>query len=133
MRHQFDSSGNYSGGSLKVYRKRVEPNGSQTEIYMETFVQIGDEEDYPVSVSDLILADNRSKFYFVLDFHGEGMRAGKSELCTTPNRDQAAERSSRPTTTRSSAHGHQYPNGTVRISTSKAVGCGSQKTTPSMN
>lgn len=82
VRHHFDSSRNYSGGSLKVYRKRVEPAGTQTQIFAETFVQIVDEEDYPVSVSDIILADDRSKFYFVLDFHGEGNRPGKAELCT---------------------------------------------------
>ena len=74
--------GDYNGGTLKVYRKRVEPNGTQTEIYSETFTKSVDEEDYPVSVSDLILADNRSKFYFVLEYHGEGDRVGKSELCT---------------------------------------------------
>ena len=82
VRYTFESDGDYNGGTLKVYRKRVEPNGTQTEIYSETFTKSSAEEDYPVSVSDLILADNRSKFYFVLDFHGEGMRAGRSELCT---------------------------------------------------
>ena len=82
VRHQFDRAGNYAGGNLRVYRKRVEPNGSQSRIFAENFVQVTDEEDYPVSVSDLILADDRSKFYFVLDWHGEGDRAGKAELCT---------------------------------------------------
>ena len=82
VRYEFDTSGNYFGGSLKIYRKRVEPNGTETQIFMETFVQIGDEEVYPVSVSDLILADDRSKFYFTLEWHGEGNRVGPSELCT---------------------------------------------------
>lgn len=82
VRHTLDATGNYTGGTLKVYRKRVEPSGSQTEIYSETFTQSSGEEDYPVSVSGVILADNRSKFYFVLDFHGEAERPGKAELCT---------------------------------------------------
>ena len=82
VRYTFESDGDYNGGTLKVYRKRVEPSATQTEIYSETFTKSVDEEDYPVSVSDLILADNRSKFYFVLDWHGEAERAGKSELCT---------------------------------------------------
>ena len=72
VRYTFETDGDYNGGTLKVYRKRVEPNGTQTEIYSETFTKSVDEEDYPVSVSDLILADNRSKFYFVLEYHGEG-------------------------------------------------------------
>ena len=33
------SDGDYNGGTLKVYRKRVEPNGAQTEIYSETFTK----------------------------------------------------------------------------------------------
>ena len=82
VRHELDSSGNYDGGTLKVYRKRVEPSGTQTEIYSETFTESTAEEDYPVSVSSVILADDRSKFYFVLDYHGEMERPGKSELCT---------------------------------------------------
>ena len=82
VRHELDASGNYDGGTLKVYRKRVEPSGTQTEIYSETFTESTAEEDYPVSVSSVILADDRSKFYFVLDYHGEMERPGKSELCT---------------------------------------------------
>ena len=82
VRVQTDTSGNYAGGNLRVYRKRVEPNGSQSRIFAENFVQVTDEEDYPVSVSDLILADDRSKFYFTLEWHGEGNRPGKAELCT---------------------------------------------------
>lgn len=82
VRHELDASDNYDGGTLKVYRKRVEPSGSQTEIYSETFTSSSSEEDYPVSVSGVILAENRSKFYFVLDWHGEGERPGKAELCT---------------------------------------------------
>ena len=82
VRYTFESDGDYNGGTLKVYRKRVEPNSTQTQIYSETFTKSADEEDYPVSVSGVILADDRSKFYFVLDFHGEGDRPGKAELCT---------------------------------------------------
>lgn len=82
VRHELDGSGNYAGGNLKVYRKRVEPDGTQAEIYSETFTQSTDEEDYAVSVSSLMLAEDRSKFYFVLQFHGEGERPGKVELCS---------------------------------------------------
>ena len=82
VRYTFESDGDYNGGTLKVYRKRVEPSATQTEIYSETFTKSSAEEDYPVSVSDLILADNRSKFYFTLEYHGEGDRPGKSEICT---------------------------------------------------
>ena len=82
VRYTLETDGDFNGGTLKVYRKRVEPSGTQTEIYSETFTKSSSEEDYPVSVSDLILADNRSKFYFVLEYHGEGDRPGKAELCT---------------------------------------------------
>lgn len=82
VRHELNSDDTFSSATLKIYRKRVEPNGTQTEIYSETFTGMTAEEDYPVSVSDLILADDRSKFYFVLDWHGEADRAGKAELCT---------------------------------------------------
>ena len=85
VRYTFESDGDYNGGTLKVFRRRIEVGqtwGTQSEIYSETFTKSSDEEDYPVSVSDLILADDRSKFYFVLDWHGEGDRPGKAELCT---------------------------------------------------
>ena len=82
VRVELDSNGDYDGGWLKVYRERVEPSGTQTEIYSETFTASADDEDYAVSVSDLILADNRSKFYFTLEYHGEGDRVGKADLCT---------------------------------------------------
>ena len=85
VRHTFESDGDYNGGTLKVFRRRIEVGqtwGAQSEIYSETFTKSSEEEDYPVSVSDLILADDRSKFYFTLDWHGEGDRPGKSELCT---------------------------------------------------
>ena len=52
VRHTLDTSGNFTTGTLKIYRKRVEPSGTQTEIYSETFTGANtDEEDYPVSVS----------------------------------------------------------------------------------
>lgn len=82
VHHELNNNSTFNTATLKIYRKRVEPNGTQTEIYSETFTGTSAEEDYPVSVSDLILADNRSKFYFTLDFHGEGDRPGKAELCT---------------------------------------------------
>ena len=82
VNHELDADDNYEGGTLKIYRERVEPSGTQTEIYSETFTESTDDEDYPVSVSDVILADDRSKFYFVLEYHGEGDRVGKSALCS---------------------------------------------------
>ena len=38
--------------TLKVFRERVEPSGTETEIFTETFTVTG---DYPISVSDVIL------------------------------------------------------------------------------
>lgn len=82
VRYTLETDGDFDSATLKVFRRRMEPSGSQTEIYSETFTGTTAEEDYPVSVSDLILANDRSKFYFVLDWHGEGDRSGKAELCT---------------------------------------------------
>ncbi|MDE0685623.1 MAG: hypothetical protein OXI63_22065, partial [Candidatus Poribacteria bacterium] len=82
VRHTLETDGDYNAGSLKVIRRRVEPSAAQSQIYVENFTNSSDEEDYPVSVSSVILADDRSKFYFVLDYHGEGERPGKAELCT---------------------------------------------------
>ena len=85
VRYTLESDGDFNGGTLKVFQRRIEVGqtwGTQSEIYSETFTKDAAEEDYPVSVSDLILADDRSKFYFTLDWHGEGDRPGKAELCT---------------------------------------------------
>ena len=66
--------------TLKVFRERVQPSGTETEIFTETFTVTG---DYPISVSDVILADDRSKFYFVLSyFNDDDETTAKSELCT---------------------------------------------------
>ena len=37
VKHELDSNGNFSSGSLKIYRKRVQPAANQTEIFSETF------------------------------------------------------------------------------------------------
>ena len=67
---------------LKIYRERVEPSAAETEIFSETFTRSSTVK-YPISVSDVILADDRSKFYFVLDYASEtDGEAGQSELCT---------------------------------------------------
>ena len=72
----------FTSATLKVYRKRVEPSGTQTEIFTESFSGTTGTDKYPISVSDVILAENRSKFYFVLEYHSESAtEAGKSELC----------------------------------------------------
>ena len=71
-----------SEATLKIFRERVEPSASETEIFSETFSRSGTVE-YPISVSSVILADDRSKFYFVLDYVSEDDdEAGKAELCT---------------------------------------------------
>ena len=76
------SGSSFSTGTLKVYRERVEPSGSQTEIFSETFTGTTGTDEYPISVSDIILADDRSKFYFVLEYFSESTtEAGKAELC----------------------------------------------------
>ena len=76
------SGTNFSSATLKVYRKRVEPSGPQTEIFSETFTGTSGTDYYPVSVSSIILADDRSKFYFTLEFFSESdTQSGKTELC----------------------------------------------------
>ena len=66
--------------TLKVFRERVQPSGTETEIFTETFTVT---DDYPISVSDVILADDRSKFYFVLSyFNDDDETVAKAELCT---------------------------------------------------
>ena len=51
--------------------------------FTETFSGTTGTDKYPISVSDVILAENRSKFYFVLEYHSESStESGKSELCS---------------------------------------------------
>ena len=79
------SGANFNSATLKVFRKRVEPNGTESEIYSETFASTSNVDVYPVSVSDVILPDDRSKFYFVLEYQSEStIESGKSELCEIP-------------------------------------------------
>ena len=123
------ASGNYEGGTLKVYRKRVEPSGTQTEIYSETFTETTAEEDYPVSVSSVILADDRSKFYFVLDYHGRNGTTG--QVRALHHRQIGIREShgdSRPMTIHWSRHDRQS-NAGVNTSTSRAGGCVRQRAT----
>ena len=76
------SGSTFTSATLKVYRERVEPSAAQTEIFSETFTGTSDTDEYPVSVSDVILADDRSKLCFVLEYVSESTtEAGKSELC----------------------------------------------------
>ena len=76
------SGTSFSSATLKVFRKRVEPDDTQSEIFSETFSNTTGDDDYPFSVSDVILADDRSKFYFVLGYANESSTdGGKSELC----------------------------------------------------
>ena len=75
---------NFQSATLKVYRRRVEPLGTQSEIFTETFTGTSGDDLYPVSVSDLILADDRSKWYFTLDYQSEADAPGKAELCELP-------------------------------------------------
>ena len=76
------SGSTFTSATLKIYRERVEPSAAQTEIFSETFTGTTGTDEYPISVSDIILADDRSKFYFVLEYFSESTtEAGKSELC----------------------------------------------------
>ena len=76
------SGSTFTSATLKVYRERVEPSGAQTEIFSETFTGTSGTDEYPISVSSIILADDRSKFYFTLDYFSESAtEAGKAELC----------------------------------------------------
>ena len=79
---------------------------------------------YPVSVSDLILAPDRSKWYFTLDYQSEADAPGKAELCELPKdggtravRKTYDQPALRPTLTCSKSE--------TGISTSKADGSGS--------
>ena len=84
VRYTFSGS-NFSSATLKVYRRRMQPTGTQSEIFTETFTGTSGDDLYPVSVSDLILAPDRSKWYFVLDYQSEADDApGKAELCELP-------------------------------------------------
>ena len=65
------SGSTFTSATLKVYRERVEPSAAQTEIFSETFTGTSDTDEYPISVSDVIFADDRSKFYFVLEYFSE--------------------------------------------------------------
>ena len=72
-----------SSASLKVYRKRVLPDATQSEIYSESWSSISSTSYYPMSVSGLMLAEDRSKLYFVLDYRRQSASlVGKAELCT---------------------------------------------------
>ena len=71
--------------TLKVYRERFQPSGSQTEIFSETIARVDDSDgnaQYAVSVSDVILNDSDDKWYFVLTWGAEDDGTGKAELCT---------------------------------------------------
>ena len=69
--------------SLKVYRKRVLPDASQSEIFSESWSSITESTYFPTSVSGVMLADDRSKIYFVLDYRRRDVSlVGKAELCT---------------------------------------------------
>ena len=71
--------------TLKIYRKRVEPSATETEIYTETFSSTSGVDQYPIAVSDVILADDRSKWYFSLEYYSESTtESGKNELCSIP-------------------------------------------------
>ena len=51
-------------------------------MFTETFTATTNTDNYPISVSSVILADDRSKWYFVLDYKSEEDEVSRSELCT---------------------------------------------------
>ena len=67
----------------KVYRERGRAvSGTDGDYSVRRSPAPLDTDEYPISVSDVILADDRSKFYFVLEYFSESTtEAGKSELC----------------------------------------------------
>ena len=72
-----------SSASLKVYRKRVLPDASQSEIFSESWSSIGNSTYFPTSVTGVMLADDRSKIYFVLDYRRKSTTlVGRAELCS---------------------------------------------------
>ena len=78
------SGNNFSSSTLKVYKRQVQSLGTQSEVFSETFSNTSGDDLYPVSVSDLILAPDRSKWYFTLDYQSEADAPGKAELCELP-------------------------------------------------
>ena len=70
---------------LRIYRRRVQPLATQTQVFTETIARTQDDDgndDYAVSVSDVILNTGANKWYFVLEYHADGTGNGKAELCT---------------------------------------------------
>ena len=78
------SGNDFDESTLKVYKRQVQSLGTQSTVFTQAFNSTSGDDVYPVSVSDLILADNRSKFYFILDYQSEADEVGKSELCELP-------------------------------------------------
>ena len=78
------SGNDFTSSVLKLYKRQVQSLGTQSTVFTQAFNSTSGDDVYPVSVSDLILADNRSKFYFILDYQSEADEVGKSELCELP-------------------------------------------------
>lgn len=77
------TGGSISSATLKIYRRTIEPLGTETEIYSESFTDDVNADQYPMSVSGVMLSTDRDKFYFVLDYFYEATDGvGRSELCT---------------------------------------------------
>ena len=74
-----------TNSTLRLYRERFQPSGTQSQRYTETIARVDDDDSnaqYAVSVSDVILNDDDDKWYFVLTWAAEGTGIGKAELCT---------------------------------------------------
>ena len=97
------SGGNFSSATLKVYRRRMQPTETQTEIFSETFTGTSGDDLYPVSVSDLILAPDRSgKWYFTLDYQSKPTTHPAKPNCANCQKTGGRGWSERPTPTRCS-------------------------------
>ena len=78
------SGNDFDEATLKVYKRQVQSLGTQSTVFTQAFNSTSGDDLYPVSVSDLILAPDRSKWYFTLDYQSEADAPGKAELCELP-------------------------------------------------
>ena len=85
VEYTLNSDSTFASATLKIHRRRVQPSAASTQVFSETFTATSAEDLYPVSVSDVMLDSDNSRWYFNLEYQSElTTTQGKSELCTVP-------------------------------------------------
>ena len=85
VEYTLNSDSTFASATLKIHRRRVQPIAASTQVFSETFTATSAEDLYPVSVSDVMLDSDNSRWYFNLEYQSElTTTQGKSELCTVP-------------------------------------------------